>query len=97
MLRMRAYQDGDSFPGFSPEPGKGLYFIALDGERLVGYCRWRLLPGKIGIETVEDSGDPLVFDGLVRGVLSIASDQGLTVRYFPWKSGPTGWQPVRFR
>ena len=77
MLRMRAYQDGDSFPGFSPEPGKGLYFIALDGERLVGYCRWRLLPGKIGIETVEDSGDPLVFDGLVRRVLSIASDQGI--------------------
>ena len=88
MLRMRPYQDGDQFPGFAPVPGKGLYFIALEESKLAGYCRWRLMPGKIAIEEVEDSGDPLVFDGLVRGVLSIASDQGIDRAVFSQEIRP---------
>ena len=88
MLRMRPYQDGDQFPGFAPVSGKGLYFIALEENKLAGYCRWRLMLGKIAIEEVEDSGDQLVFDGLVRGVLSIASDQGIDRAVFSQEIRP---------
>ncbi len=77
MLFIRPYREGDHFDGISPVPGKGLYFLALDGERLTGWCRWRLRPESVLIEEVEDEGDPMTFDGLVRGVLAAALDQGI--------------------
>ena len=77
MVFMRPYMSGDHFEGFSPEPGKGLWFIATEGEKLVGWCRWRMAVDQVVIEEVVDSGDPQIFDGLVRGVLSMVNDGGI--------------------
>jgi hypothetical protein len=77
MLFMRPYQDGDHFEEIAPAPGKGLYFLALDGDKLAGWCRWHLTPEEVRIEEVEDGGDMQTFDGLVRGILAMANDQGI--------------------
>ncbi len=77
MLFMRPYRDGDSFPEISPDPRSGLYFLALDGDRLAGYCRWRMTPDGVSIEEIEDGGDPELFDGLLRGTLNLALEQGI--------------------
>lgn len=77
MLFMRPYRDGDSFPEITPAPGKGLYFLALDGDKLIGFARWRMTMDGIRLEEIEDSGDPEVFDGLLRGVLNMAMEQGI--------------------
>lgn len=88
MLKMRPYQEGDSFPEINAQPGKGLYFLAVDEGKLEGWCRWRLSPTQVRIEEVEDRGDPQVFDGLVRGVLSIVCDQGIDRAVFSEKIRP---------
>lgn len=88
MLKMRPYQQGDQFAEIDPQPGKGLYFLALDEGKLEGWCRWRLSSVSVRIEEVEDRGDPQVFDGLVRGVLSIVCDQGIDQAVFSEKIRP---------
>ena len=88
MLFIRSFREGDHFDGIAPEPGKGLYYLALDQEALVGWCRWRLSLEKVQIEEVEDGGDPMTFDGLVRAVLAAALDQGIDRAHFSEKIRP---------
>ena len=82
MLFIRPFREGDHFDGIAPEPGKGLYYLALDPAALVGWCRWRLSLEKVQIEEVEDGGDPMTFDGLVRAVLAASLDQGIDRAHF---------------
>lgn len=88
MLFMRPYREGDSFPGISPDPQNGLYFIALDGEKLIGFGRWKMTLDGIRVEEIEDGGDPEVFDGLLRGILNLAMEQGIDRAAFSDKIRP---------
>ena len=88
MLFMRPYREGDSFPEINPDPKNGLYFIALDGEKLIGFGRWKMTLDGIRIEEIEDGGDPEVFDGLLRGILNMAMEQGIDRAAFSGKIRP---------
>ena len=43
MLFMRPMRSTDDFGLPGPESGS-LYFLALDGDKLAGWCRYRRLP-----------------------------------------------------
>ena len=88
MLFMRPFREGDTFPEINPDPQNGLYFIALDGEKLIGFGRWKMTLDGIRIEEIEDGGDPEVFDGLLRGILNMAMEQGIDRVAFSGKIRP---------
>lgn len=76
MLFMRPLRSTDDFGLPGPESGS-LYFIALDEDKLVGWCRYRRLPWVVKIEEFNDGGDLVMLDGLVRAVLNAMYESGV--------------------
>lgn len=76
MLFMRPMRSTDDYGLPGPESGN-LYFLALEGEKMVGWCRYRRLPGVLKIEEFNDGGDLILLDGLVRSVFNLASEMGI--------------------
>lgn len=77
MVYLRPLKADDHFPGLAGPESGFLYYIALEGERLAGYCRYRRREGEIEILTLSDGGDLELADGLLRAVLSAAADSGI--------------------
>lgn len=73
MLWIRPMREGDDF-GFS---GNALYHVALNGDQLLGYCKYQKRIDSFFIEQVIDGGDRDLFDGLVRAVLDAATKIGI--------------------
>ena len=66
MLHLRPLNDGDNFP----ELQGGMYYIALDGAELLGYCKYHKDHDCVIIEELKDGGSVDLFDGLLRAVFS---------------------------
>ncbi len=66
MLHLRPLNDGDNFP----ELQGGMYYIALDGTGLLGYCKYHKDHDCVIIEELKDGGSMDLFDGLLRAVFA---------------------------
>lgn len=77
MLFLRPLKEGDRFEGLSGPESGFLYYIALDGERLVGFCRYQRLGDAVRILEIRDGGDLMLMDGLIRAVFSYAQESGI--------------------
>lgn len=66
MLYLRPLNDKDHFPQLSG----GLFYIALEGEKLQGFCKYHKERDCVVVEEVCDNGSVDLFDGLIRAVFS---------------------------
>ncbi len=66
MLHLRPLNDGDNFPQLQG----GMYYIALDGEKLLGYCKYHKERDCVVVEKIQDGGNLDLFDGLLRAVFA---------------------------
>ncbi len=66
MLFIRPMNDNDNFDNLKD----GLFYIALDCDDLIGYCKYKKNGDAVIIEEIEDGGDINIFDGLLRAVFS---------------------------
>ncbi|MDD6033592.1 MAG: hypothetical protein PUC47_08960 [Oscillospiraceae bacterium] len=77
MLFMRPMKETDSFPGLAgPESGE-LYFVALNGDTLEGWCRYRKEGNTVHILEIRDGGDLMLMDGLLRAVFNYMEEIGV--------------------
>ena len=83
MLYIKPYTSEDRFPQFEEGWKNGkLYYVALAGEELLGWLRYRKLEDALLIEEVESGGDVNLFDGLMRAAFDAAVNIGLDRAYF---------------
>lgn len=66
MLHLRPLNDGDYFPQLQG----GMFYIALNGTELLGYCKYHKERDCVVIEEIKDGGSIDLFDGLLRAVFS---------------------------
>lgn len=78
MLMLRLMRDGDHIPEIEKQQAPGdLFYLALNGEELLGYCRFRRGKETVYLTQVVDHGDPSLGDGLIRAALAYAMDGGV--------------------
>ncbi|MEG2597819.1 MAG: hypothetical protein RR977_05250 [Oscillospiraceae bacterium] len=73
MLHLRPLKDGDHFEKLSG----GLFYVALEGDKLLGFCKYRKDGDCVLIEQMEDGGDIDLFDGLLRAVFAYVLEVGI--------------------
>lgn len=77
MVFLRPLKADDHFPGLTGPESGFLYYVALEGERLAGFCRYRRKAEEIELLELSDGGDLELADGLLRAVLAAAADSGI--------------------
>ncbi len=70
MLFMRPLNDTDNFENLKD----GLFYIALEKDKLVGYLKYRKQDDFVVIEEINDGGDLMLCDGLLRAVFNYVSE-----------------------
>jgi len=80
---LRLMRDSDHIEEIEKKMLQGdLFYIALNGDELLGYCRFRRGTETIYITEVVDKGDPGIGDGLIRSALAYAMDGGVDKAVF---------------
>ena len=83
MLTLRLMRDSDHIEEIEKKMLQGdLFYIALNGDELLGYCRFRRGKETVYITEVADKGDPGIGDGLIRSALAYAMDGGVDKAIF---------------
>lgn len=77
MLFLRPLKEGDRFEGISGPESGSLYYIALEGEKLIGFCRYQKQGEMVRILEIQDGGDLMLMDGLLRAVFSYVQEAGV--------------------
>ena len=73
MVFLRPLKADDHFPGLTGPESGFLYYVALEGERLAGFCRYRRKAEEVELLELSDGGDLKLADGL----LAAAADSGI--------------------
>lgn len=81
MLFLRPMREGDHFPALPDKP-EGLYYLALAGDTLLGWCHYYRKDQALLIMEISDGGDTDLCDGLVRAVLAQGDESGLQAACF---------------
>lgn len=70
MLHIRPINNNDNFENLKD----GLFYIALNNDELLGYCKYKKQDDFVVIEEINDGGDVNLFDGLLRAVFNYVSE-----------------------
>ncbi len=70
MLFIRPLNNEDNFENLKD----GLFYIALEKDELLGYCKYRKEEDFVVIEEIADGGDIMLCDGLLRAVFNYVSE-----------------------